>query len=164
MVSWLRDNTFPNIGGIQTRAEWAQVIDLFKEDSCVKNWTRRYPRSLLTLILINKIPRPGSARGSQCGPDSIILYVILEHSEATHPGNSEAQSSAPTHVGSPGRCSRHNGSKSHPHHLALLCLRFLSPHLLSKGNAYSDQRHPHGLIRHNPQNRLANIPYHYLLV
>ena len=49
-----------------------------------------------TLILINQIPRSGSVWGSQHGPDSIILDVIPESSEATYPGSSGQQRNVPT--------------------------------------------------------------------
>lgn len=100
-----------------------------------------------SLILIKKMPRSDAVCGSQCGPESIVLDIILEPSEATYPGSLEQQRNVPT-CWQPGALEESDGSKSHPHCLAALCLCFLFPHLLSKGNTCSDQRHPHGLIRY----------------
>ena len=98
-----------------------------------------------SLIHIKKIPRPDAFCGSQCGPENIILDITLEHSEVTYPEVQSSREMFP-HVGS---LEESDASKSRPHCLATLCLCFLFAHLLSKGNTYSDQRHPHGLIRYN---------------
>lgn len=98
-----------------------------------------------SLMLIKKIPRSNASCGSQCGSENIFLDITLEHSEVTYPGSSEQQRNVPT-CWQLRALEELDGSKSDPHCSAALSLCFLFPHLLSKGNTYSDQRHPHGLI------------------
>ena len=105
-------------------------------------------KELLTLLLLNKFHDL-----VQSGAHGVVLIVsswMLSWTiQKQHILEVQSNREMLPHGGSPGHWSSQNGSKFHPHHLAALSLCFLFPHLLGKGNMYSDQRHLHGIIVYN---------------